>query len=70
LDETLHWFSVCPCRGGLRLRAGACGSSTGVTGNFFIAMKVPPPSPGYGPFVLATSAPADIPAGTPLQIID
>jgi hypothetical protein len=27
-----------------------------VTGSFFITMQVPPPSPGYGPFVLVTSA--------------
>jgi lipoprotein-anchoring transpeptidase ErfK/SrfK len=27
-----------------------------VTGNFFIAIKAPPPNPGYGAFVLATSA--------------
>ena len=25
-------------------------------GNFFVTMTVPPPSPGYGPFVLVTSA--------------
>jgi hypothetical protein len=30
-----------------------------VTGNFFIAMRVPPPDPGYGPFVLVTSAHSD-----------
>ena len=30
-----------------------------VTGHFFIAMKVAPPSPGYGPFVLGTSAHSD-----------
>ena len=30
-----------------------------VTGDFFVAMKVPPPDPGYGPFVLATSAHSD-----------
>ena len=29
------------------------------TGNFFMAMKVPPPDPGYGPFVLATSDHSD-----------
>lgn len=28
-------------------------------GNYFMAMKVPPPSPGYGPFVLVTSAHSD-----------
>jgi lipoprotein-anchoring transpeptidase ErfK/SrfK len=27
-----------------------------VTGHYFVAMKVPPPGPGYGAFVLATSA--------------
>jgi hypothetical protein len=27
-----------------------------VTGNFFVAMKAPPPGPGYGPFMLVTSA--------------
>jgi lipoprotein-anchoring transpeptidase ErfK/SrfK len=27
-----------------------------VTGNFFVTMTVPPPDPGYGPFVLVTSA--------------
>jgi len=27
-----------------------------VTGDFFITMQVPPPNPGYGPFVLVTSA--------------
>lgn len=30
-----------------------------VIGDFFITMKVPPPSPGYGPFVLVTSAHSD-----------
>ncbi len=30
-----------------------------VTGNYFIAMRVPPPDPGYGPFVLVTSAHSD-----------
>jgi hypothetical protein len=30
-----------------------------VTGHYFIAMTVPPPGPGYGPFVLATSAHSD-----------
>jgi L,D-transpeptidase catalytic domain len=30
-----------------------------VTGNYFIAMKTPPPDPSYGPFVLATSAHSD-----------
>lgn len=30
-----------------------------VTGQYFIAMTVPPPGPGYGPFVLATSAHSD-----------
>lgn len=30
-----------------------------VTGDYFVAMKVPPPDPGYGPFVLATSAHSD-----------
>jgi lipoprotein-anchoring transpeptidase ErfK/SrfK len=30
-----------------------------VTGNFFVAMKVAPPSAGYGPFVLVTSAHSD-----------
>jgi len=30
-----------------------------VTGNFFITMQVPPPDPGYGPFVLVTSAHSD-----------
>jgi lipoprotein-anchoring transpeptidase ErfK/SrfK len=29
------------------------------TGNFFMAMKVPPPNPGYGPFILATSDHSD-----------
>jgi lipoprotein-anchoring transpeptidase ErfK/SrfK len=28
-------------------------------GNFFVAMTVPPPSPGYGPLVLVTSAHSD-----------
>ncbi len=27
-----------------------------VTGSYFVAMRVPPPGPGYGPFVLVTSA--------------
>jgi hypothetical protein len=27
-----------------------------VTGDFFITMTAPPPDPGYGPFVLVTSA--------------
>jgi lipoprotein-anchoring transpeptidase ErfK/SrfK len=27
-----------------------------VTGNYFVTMQVPAPSPGYGPFVLVTSA--------------
>jgi lipoprotein-anchoring transpeptidase ErfK/SrfK len=27
-----------------------------VTGNYFLTMTVPPPDPGYGPFVLVTSA--------------
>ncbi|MGP0032800.1 MAG: L,D-transpeptidase [Acidimicrobiales bacterium] len=30
-----------------------------VTGHYFIAMRVPPPDPGYGAFVLATSAHSD-----------
>jgi hypothetical protein len=30
-----------------------------VTGSYFIAMRVPPPDPGYGPFVLVTSAHSD-----------
>jgi hypothetical protein len=30
-----------------------------VTGNYFITMRVPPPDPGYGPFVLVTSAHSD-----------
>jgi len=30
-----------------------------VTGQYFVAMKVPPPGPGYGAFVLATSAHSD-----------
>jgi hypothetical protein len=30
-----------------------------VTGHYFVAMKVPPPDPGYGAFVLATSAHSD-----------
>ncbi len=30
-----------------------------VTGHFFIAMKAPPPGPGYGPFMLVTSAHSD-----------
>lgn len=30
-----------------------------VTGNYFITMQVPPPDPGYGPFVLVTSAHSD-----------
>jgi len=30
-----------------------------VTGNYFIAMRVPPPDPGYGAFVLVTSAHSD-----------
>jgi hypothetical protein len=30
-----------------------------VTGDYFITMKVPPPDPGYGPFVLVTSAHSD-----------
>lgn len=30
-----------------------------VTGSYFITMKVPPPDPGYGPFVLVTSAHSD-----------
>jgi hypothetical protein len=30
-----------------------------VTGNYFITMTVPPPDPGYGPFVLVTSAHSD-----------
>ncbi len=30
-----------------------------VTGNFFMTMQVPAPSPGYGPFVLVTSAHSD-----------
>jgi lipoprotein-anchoring transpeptidase ErfK/SrfK len=30
-----------------------------VTGDFFITMQVPPPDPGYGPFVLVTSAHSD-----------
>ncbi len=29
------------------------------TGQFFMTMKVPPPDPGYGPFVLATSNHSD-----------
>jgi lipoprotein-anchoring transpeptidase ErfK/SrfK len=30
-----------------------------VPGNFFLAIKAPPPNPGYGAFVLATSAHSD-----------
>ena len=30
-----------------------------VPGDYFIAMTAPPPGPGYGPFVLATSAHSD-----------
>ena len=30
-----------------------------VTGNYFMTMQVPPPDPGYGPFVLVTSAHSD-----------
>jgi hypothetical protein len=30
-----------------------------VTGDYFIAMVAPPPDPGYGPFVLVTSAHSD-----------
>jgi lipoprotein-anchoring transpeptidase ErfK/SrfK len=30
-----------------------------VTGNYFVTMTVPPPDPGYGPFVLVTSAHSD-----------
>lgn len=30
-----------------------------VTGQYFVAMTTPPPNPGYGPFVLATSAHSD-----------
>ncbi len=30
-----------------------------VTGHYFITMQVPPPDPGYGPFVLVTSAHSD-----------
>jgi lipoprotein-anchoring transpeptidase ErfK/SrfK len=37
---------------------GAAATPT-VIGNFFVAMKVPPPDPGYGPFVLVTSAHSD-----------
>jgi lipoprotein-anchoring transpeptidase ErfK/SrfK len=37
------------------------GTSTDptVTGNYFIAMHAPAPDPGYGPFVLVTSAHSD-----------
>jgi lipoprotein-anchoring transpeptidase ErfK/SrfK len=30
-----------------------------VTGQYFVTMRVPPPDPGYGPFVLVTSAHSD-----------
>ena len=30
-----------------------------VTGEYFVSMTTPPPGPGYGPFVLATSAHSD-----------
>jgi hypothetical protein len=30
-----------------------------VTGDYFVTMTVPPPDPGYGPFVLVTSAHSD-----------
>lgn len=30
-----------------------------VTGHYFVTMRVPPPDPGYGPFVLVTSAHSD-----------
>lgn len=30
-----------------------------VTGSYFVTMQVPPPDPGYGPFVLVTSAHSD-----------
>jgi lipoprotein-anchoring transpeptidase ErfK/SrfK len=37
---------------------GAPGDPT-PTGNYFVAMKVPPPNPAYGAFVLATSDHSD-----------
>ena len=37
---------------------GTPGDPT-VTGDYFVAMIAPPPGPGYGPFVLATSAHSD-----------
>jgi len=37
---------------------GTPGDPT-VTGHYFVTMKVPPPDPGYGPFVLVTSAHSD-----------
>lgn len=37
---------------------GTTGDPT-VTGHYFMTMRVPPPDPGYGPFVLVTSAHSD-----------
>jgi len=37
---------------------GTPGDPT-VTGNYFVTMRAPAPSPGYGPFVLVTSAHSD-----------
>lgn len=37
---------------------GSAGDPT-VTGDYFVTMRVPAPDPGYGPFVLVTSAHSD-----------
>jgi lipoprotein-anchoring transpeptidase ErfK/SrfK len=51
LQLFLHGYPVLDVPVGVGLPA-----TPTVTGTFFIAMKVPAPSPGYGPFVLVTSA--------------
>ena len=49
--------------GGRQVLAFPAGVGTSddptVTGNYFVTMIAPPPSPGYGPFVLVTSAHSD-----------
>lgn len=56
----LGTFELIVYRGGQRILAFPIGigvpATPTVTGNYFMTVRVPPPSPGYGPFVLSTSA--------------
>jgi hypothetical protein len=56
----LSTFELIVYRAGARILAFPIGigvpATPTVTGNYFMTVRVPPPSPGYGPFVLSTSA--------------